>query len=234
MKVGHLFAGAAFCAASALWSNAVYSQTKDEKKPAAATQPPAAKPSDKPATATPPAAAKPAGDKPAGADEDMFKKMAEMSTPGKEHEALKPLIGSWTCAVKFWMAPGTAPQESAGTMERKWILGGRFMQEDYKGSAMGMPFEGVGLIGYDKGQKRYDSSWMDSMSTSTMKMTGSADASGKTFTFTGENFCPMEGKLLKGRSTLEIVNNDKQILKMFGPGPDGKEFQNFEMVVTRK
>jgi len=67
-----------------------------------------------------------------------------------------------------------------------------------------------------------------------MKMTGSADASGKTFTFTGENFDCMEGKPVKSRSTMEIVNNDKQVMKMFAPGPDGKEFLTFEMVVTRK
>jgi len=239
MKARKLLVAVALCAASALWSSSVYSQTKDEKKPeaakpAATTQPAAAKPADRPATATPPTAGKPTDDKPAGGDDEMMKKMVEMSTPGKEHEALKPLIGSWTCTVKFWTVPGTPPQESTGTMERKWILGGRFMQEDYKGTAMGMPFEGVGLLGYDKAQKRYDSSWMDSMGTGMWKMTGSADASGKTFTFTGENFDCMESKMVKSRNTLEIVNNDKQIMKMFAPGPDGKEFQNFEMVATRK
>jgi len=238
MKSRKLLIAVAFCAATALWNSAVYSQAKEEKKPEAAkpalATPPAAKPADKPAAATPPAAGKPAGDKTAGGDDEMMKKLMELSTPGKEHEALKPLIGSWTCAVKLWMVPGTPPQESTGTMERKWILGGRYLQEDYKGTAMGMPFEGMGLLGYDKAQKRYESSWMDTMSTTTMKMTGSADASGKTFTFTGENFDCMEGKPVKSRSTMEIVNNDKQVMKMFAPGPDGKEFLTFEMVVTRK
>jgi len=228
MKVRSVLVGAAFCAATAFWNSSAFSQAKDEKKPAgdkpAGAQPPAAKPA---------AATKP-GDKPAGGDDEMMKKMAEMSTPGKEHEALKPLIGSWTCTVKVWTAPGTPPEESTGTMDRKWLFGGRFIQEDYKGTAGGMPFEGMGLLAYDKGQKRYESSWMDSMSTGMMKMTGSADASGKTLTFTGENFDCMEGKLVKRRSTLEIVNNDKQVMKMFVPGPDGKEFQNFEMVVIRK
>ena len=71
MKARQLLVAVAFCAATALWSSSVYSQTKDEKKPAgdkpAAAQPPAAKPADKPAGDKPaaPAAAKP-GDKPAG------------------------------------------------------------------------------------------------------------------------------------------------------------------------
>src|SRR3989304_2214771 len=45
MKVRRVLVGAAFCAATALWSSSVYSQTKDEKKPAggkpAGAQPPA-------------------------------------------------------------------------------------------------------------------------------------------------------------------------------------------------
>ena len=244
MKVRHLFVGAAFCAATALWSSSVYSQTKDEKKPAAEkpapTPPPAAKPAP---TAPPTAAPKPgvtaAGDKPAagatgGAEDPMMKMMMEMAAPGPEHEKLKPLAGSWTCTVKFWPAPGAPPEESTGTLERKWVLGGRFLQEDYRGTAMNMPFEGMGFVGYDKMQRKYDALWMDTMGTGVWSTSGSFDASGKTLTFSGENFDPMVGKKVMGRSTLEMVNNDKQVAKMFGPGPDGKEFQNLEMVMTRK
>lgn len=242
MKVRHLFVGAAFCAATALWSSGVYSQTKDEKKPeaakpAAATQPPAAKPADKPATATPPTAGKPAGDKPAaggGEAESMMKMMQEMSAPGKEHEALKPLVGAFTCSTKFYTAPGTQPQESTGTVERKWILGNRYIQEEVKATMMGMPFEGFGITGYDKMQKFYHSYWIDSLGTGTWSMTGTADAAGKMFTYTGENFDPMVGQKTKGRSTVEFVDNNKHVMKMYGPGPDGKEFMGFEMTCTRK
>lgn len=242
MKVRHLLFGAAFCAVTAMWNSAVYSQAKDEKKPdaakpAAATQPPAAKPADKPATTTPPTAGKPAGDKTAGGGseaESMMKMMQEMSAPGKEHEALKPLVGSFTCSTKMYTAPGDPPQESTGTVERKWILGNRYIQEEVKATMMGMPFEGFGIAGYDKIQRLYHAYWIDSMGTGTWSMTGTADAAGKVFTYTGENFDPMVGQKTKGRSTVEFVDNNKHVMKMYGPGPDGKDFMNFEMTCTRK
>ena len=242
MKVRHLFVGAAFCAATALWSSSVYSQTKDEKKPAgdkpAAAQPPAAKPADKPAGDKPaaPAVAKP-GDKPAGSGsemESMIKMMQEMSAPGKEHEALKPLVGSFTCTTKMSTAPGAPPTESTGTVERKWILGNRYIQEEFKATMMGMPFEGIGITGYDKMQKFYHSYWIDSMGTGTWSMTGTADAAGKVLTFTGENFDPMSMSKKKGRSTTDMTDPNKHVLKMYDTGPDGKEFMNFEMTCTRK
>jgi len=240
MKSSQLLIAVAFCAAMALWNSAVYSQAKDEKKPEAAkpaaATPPAAKPTDKPAAVTPPAAAKPAGEKAGGGGEaeSMLKMMQEMAAPGKEHEALKPLIGSFTCANKFMMAPGAPPMESGGTVDRKWIIGNRYIQEEVKGNMMGMPFEGFGITGYDKLQKMYHGFWIDNMSTGTWTMTGTADAAGKLFTFTGENFDPMVGKKTKGRSTMEFVDNNKHVMKMYGPGPDGKEFLNFEMTCTRK
>ena len=233
MKTGLRVIVAAFCVCTLAASAAVFAQAKDEKKPTGdkpAAKPPEAKPTAKP------------GDKPAaGADkggapgaDDMMKLMQEMSAPGKEHEALKPMIGSFSCTTKFWMQPGTPPEESTATAERKWILGGRYMAEEVKGTAMKIPFEGFSITGYDKLQKFYHSYWVDSMGTGMWSMTGTADASGKTFTFTGENFDPMTMTKKKGRSTTEIINNDKHVMKMFDTGPDGKEWMPMEIACTRK
>jgi hypothetical protein len=232
MKAGLRVFVAAFCVCMLAGSAAVFAQAKDEKKPAG--DKPAAKPAEaKPADAKP--ATKPSGDKGGapGAD-DMMKMMQEMSAPGKEHEALKPMVGTFSCTTKFWTQPGAPPEESTATTERKWILGGRYMAEEVKGTAMKMPFEGFGITGYDKLQKFYHSYWIDSMGTGTWSMTGTADASGKTFTFTGENFDPMSMTKKKGRSTTEIINNDKQVMKMYDAGPDGKEYMSFEIACSRK
>jgi len=231
MKARQLWVAVAFCAATAMWNSAVYSQTKDVKKPggdhpttAKPAAPGVAKPGDKPAT-----------DKNGGSEaESMMKMLQAMSAPGQEHEALKPLVGSFTCSTKMYTAPGDPPQESTGTVERKWILGNRYIQEDVKATMMGMPFEGFGIMGYDKMQKFYHAYWIDTMGTGTWSMTGTADASGKVFTYIGENFDPMAGQKTKGRSTVEFVDNNKHAMKMYAPGPDGKEFMGFEMTCTRK
>ena len=170
-----------------------------------------------------------------GGDEAaMMKAMIEAAAPDANHARLKPLAGSWNCQVKFWHTMGEEPEVSTGTIVRKWILDGRFLAEDYTGTAMGMPFSGFGITGYDKNQKKYIAIWMDTMGTGFYTETGTCDASGKLFTFTGENFDPMIGGMKKTKSTLEIINNDKMIGRMFEIDSDGKERINFEMVTTRK
>jgi hypothetical protein len=188
---------------------------------------------DKPKDAKQPAAAKPADKPEAGAPEGMDPAMAEMmklAEPGPEHAAIKSLAGTWTCDVKFWMAPGAPPEASSGTLTRKWILGDRYLSEDYEGTSMGMPFKGHGLLGYNRGAKKYESTWIDTMGTGIYYQTGKGD--GKTLTMEGENYCPIEKGMKWGKSVLEF-SGDKNTLKMFSKGPDGKEFQNFEMTCTR-
>lgn len=175
--------------------------------------------------------------KDAKAGADMAAEMAEFvkkSQPGPEHAALKPLIGDWTCDVNFWATPEAPVDKSSGTVKRTWILGGRYMEETFQGTAMGMPFEGQGLLAYDKNQGHYESTWIDSLNTGIHRQQGKADAGGKSFTFEGENFCPMMNKIKWTKSTVEINSNDKNTLRMFEKGPDGKEWKSFEMVCTRK
>lgn len=214
---------------------------QDKKPTDKPNEKPVTKPADKPvdakATDPKPAAPKapPAGDKGGAPDMSaMMEGMKEMSAPGKEHEALKPMAGSFNCTTKIYPAPGAPPMESTGTVERKWMLGNRYLAEDVKASMMGMPFEGFGITGYDKLQKFYHAYWIDTFGTGTWTMTGTADASGKTFNFTGENFDPMSMTKKKGRSTTEVISNDKHTMKMYDIGPDGKEFLGFEMTCTRK
>jgi len=244
MRLRNLMAGAAFCAATTLWGNAVYSQAKDEKKPeaaksAATTQSAAAKPADKPATATPPTAAKPVGDMPAagapgGAGDPHMDAWVKAATPGEAHAKLKATEGSWNTVTKHWHDLASQPMESKGTCERKWIMDGRYMEEHYSGDFMGMPFKGMGIGGYDNVQKKYVTTWIDNMGTGIMLFTGTADAPGKVFNYTGDYADPMTGKMQKMRSVMRIVDDKSHIFEMYGPGEDGKEFKMMEVTHTRK
>ena len=51
-------------------------------------------------------------------EETQIRAMMEMAAPGKFHDYLKPLVGSWNCSVKYWPAPGADPHESTATMEK--------------------------------------------------------------------------------------------------------------------
>ncbi len=156
--------------------------------------------------------------------EAQIKAMMEVAAPGKFHGYLKPLAGSWNCSVKYWTAPGTAPHESTGTIEKKWILNGRFLTEEYKGTVFNnMPYAVFSIMGYDKTQKKYFNIHMDTLGTGFETSLGTCDASRKVFTFTGE-----------AKSTLEIVSNDKNIARGFAKGSDGKEWVILEITATRK
>ncbi len=150
---------------------------------------------------------------PPGAEE-MMKKMAELAAPGPAHKALNSLAGDWTVEAKFWMG-GPEPTESKGTATKHWIMGGRFLQEDFKGEFMGQPFQGMGLTGYDKMKQKYVGLWIDSMGTAMANSEGSADADGKVITMSGTMDDPMSGEKNKPvKYLLRIVSQDKHVMEM--------------------
>ena len=161
--------------------------------------------------------------------------IAKYGTPSEEHKALEPLAGTWHAEVKFYMAPGKPPEVSEGTMTRTWILGKRFLKEEYEGKAIGESFRGLGLTGYDRKKQKYTAMWIDSMSTSIGTQLGTYDASTKTFTFTQQMFDPFVGAEVKTRDVLRIVSDDRVVQEMFKQMPGGKtEVKTLEITYTRK
>lgn len=154
--------------------------------------------------------------------------------PGPEHKRLEPLVGTWHTKVRCWMDPTQAPQVSEGTLVRKSIMGGRFIQEDVDGTMMDKPFRGLGLVGFDRAKKKYVATWIDSVSTAMQHSHGTYDEANKTWTFRQEGECPITGKHVRLRDTLHIVNADEQQLDMFRQLGDEKEMKVMEITLTRK
>ena len=157
--------------------------------------------------------------------EGMQKWMASMK-PGKHHQALEHFVGTWETTTKVWMGgPGSPPSETKGTSTVKWVLGKRFLMEEHKGQmpmpdATGqvqlMPYEGIGMSGYDNHRNMDQSSWTSNMQTNMLTMTGSADPSGKVFRFFGEMDEAMLGVI--GRTVkyvTTIQNDDTHVFEIF-------------------
>ena len=71
-------------------------------------------------------------------DAEAVKKWMELATPGKEHRALSPFVGTWNTISKFWMAgPDSEPMVSKGEAELKFIMGGRFLSQTATGRVHG-------------------------------------------------------------------------------------------------
>jgi hypothetical protein len=173
---------------------------------------------------------------PAGmpSQEEMTKAWMAAGTPGEAHKKLEPMVGSFTVATKMWMDSAKPPEESTGTAESKWALGGRFVEERVEGTAMGQPFTGVGYTGYDNYKKKYVGTWMDSMGTMIMNSAGEADASGKKFTFWSTIDDVILKKAAKVKGVMTVVDDDHHTYEMWSPAPDGKMFKSLEVQYTRK
>lgn len=159
--------------------------------------------------------------------------MMKAMTPGPAHKALDPFVGNFEAKVTMWMKPGAPPMVMTGTSQNKWVLGDRYVEQHFVSSYMGMPFYGIGYMGYDNVKKQYWGSWIDNMSTGIMTSTGTmSDA--KTWKYRETMSDPVSGKETTGESTMTLVDNDHHLSEMYGPGPDGKMFKMMEIAYTRK
>lgn len=168
------------------------------------------------------------------AQEEIEKAMMKAAQPGEHHKHLEAWIGSWTFDSKMWMAPGAPPTESKGTCERKMIFGGRYLYEEFKGEAGGMPFEGLGITGYDNVAGMYRTFWIDNMGTTMMTGTGQCGNDGKVLEMKLQYTDPMTGGEQTARTVSTMESADKQTFEYYGKGPDGKEFKMMEIVYERR
>ena len=166
---------------------------------------------------------------------DMMKAWEAYATPGAAHKVLASDDGTWTEEMTIYMAANDPnPTKATMTAESKMILGGRYQQTTHKGTMMGMPFEGIGLVGYDNASKKIVSTWMDNMGTGIMYMSGAYDGSSNKMELKGEITDPMTGKVKPCRETFVIVDQNTRKMEMFDIGPDGKEYKSMEILMKRK
>lgn len=98
---------------------------------------------------------------------------------------------------------------------------------------MGEPFEGTGILGYDKIKGEYVNLWFDNMATGVMSITGSYDPTTKTLNLSGSNSCPMTGGMRDVRAEYILTDENSNVYNSYMAGPDGTEFKSMEILYTR-
>ncbi len=161
---------------------------------------------------------------------EIYKKVG---TPGEPHKLLAKLEGSWTTKSKGWLEPDKPPRESTGACEQKLVLDGHYLQQFYSGDMMGAPFTGINILGYNNHTKKYESIWIDSMSTAIYYFEGPASADGKTITQKCSYDDPVRGPSV-WRSVTRIRDDNTLEFEMFITPKGGKEEKMMEMTVSRK
>ena len=163
----------------------------------------------------------------------LMQEMMRLGTPGEPHKNLASLVGEWDLAFKLRMGPDQPWTDSRGTASFKSVLGGRYIIETVKGEFMGMPFEGMQIMGYNNFSKKYTAIWLNTSTTWPMTSTGTASDDGKTITYKGtivDHITP------KGRAFRSVVKNeskDKTLIEMYDT-IGGKDVKVMMIVSTRK
>ena len=205
---------ATFVVVGMLSSRGVVAQEQAEQSPAGQAQPAAA--SEQKIT-----------------PEQMMAAVQKYGTPGKEHENLKPMAGTFDAEVTMQMDPTAPPMTSKGKTVNELIFDGRFVKSEYAGDFMGSPFKGINLLGFDKLKEKYISLWTDSMSTGVMMSEGTSDDGGKTITFKGDYDCPVTHTKKQMKQVVKIEGDDAHTIEMYDIGTDGKEFKSMTIKYTR-
>lgn len=153
-------------------------------------------------------------------------------TLAPEHAHLKQFLGDWEGSVKF--KQGEEWTESDGTIHREMAMDGRFVIEHVTGSmGDGGEFHGMGIVGYNTIDKKFESAWIENMATNISMATGSYDAASKKFTFTGDMVDPMTGKKVKTITIVDVSNPDKEVMEGYSVLADGSREKTFEGMFTR-
>lgn len=161
----------------------------------------------------------------------MMETYMRAAAPGPEHERLAKMAGTWKLVITDYSGP--TPADDEGTAVYTVGLGGRVLTQSVTSSMNGMPFQGMGIEGYDNVGKKYWSVWNDSLSTGPMIAWGTCDGAGSC-SYEGSVNDPMTGKPAKVRMTLRADGADRRIFEFYGTGPDGKEAQMMRIVYTRQ
>jgi len=165
-------------------------------------------------------------------EEAMMAEMMKFATPGEQHKALEPLVGTWKSSSKMFMGPGE-PQTSEGTCERSWIMGGRFIMAKHTGVMAGAPFEGMEIEGYDIRSGQYVTTWLDNMGTGIYNTTsGAMDPATKTLTMTMPMFDPMAGAMVPYKLVTKIMDQNHHTFSIVA-SRGGKEMTDMEITYTR-
>jgi hypothetical protein len=161
-----------------------------------------------------------------------------LGKPGPSHRLLNMFVGSWNTRTTMFggdveqQTGVTSPTSSSthlGKAKISWILGNRFVKEEFEGEMSGISFQGIGMMGYDNGARRFTNLWIDSLSTAMVHAKGRYFAEENRFEFNGTVYDPLVSKERNVRTTIEIISPKEYIVSTFEPNPKGTEMKTLEI-----
>jgi len=165
--------------------------------------------------------------------QEMMAKWQEIATPGEMHTRLSALEGVWDTESRIMM--GEDPQISRGTAEYLWIMGGRYLRQDFRGEMMGRPMNGMSLTGYDNHAKKYVGIWIDDAGTGIATMDGHMNQDGSVLTMFGKMDEWTTGEIGKTvKYVTRILDQDKHVFEIHDMAIGEPNTKVMEITYTRR
>ena len=153
--------------------------------------------------------------------------------PGKHHAQFEKAVGKFEAVVRSYPEAGGEPVVTKAEAVGELILGGRFLQLDYKGaSPVNTKLIGLGLYGYDERSEKHSALWLDSFSNSTFFAEGECAKRGM-ITMHGNAIDPDTDKVVKMQAVLHLQSYTQFTYAEYEENADGKWLPQREILFTR-
>ncbi len=159
--------------------------------------------------------------------------MMQAGTPGEHHAILNSFVGHWEGVYQWRPAPDAEMIPMTGSVERKWILDGRFIEEHVDSQSPWGPFQGRGFLGYDNVDGQYIMCWMDTTTTGFYQEQGVYNSKTKTMKMWSSHRDPASGHLVRMRSELDLSNPNRHTMRGWQTDASGVEFEAFKGVFEK-
>jgi hypothetical protein len=163
---------------------------------------------------------------------EQMKIWTEYMTPGPMHEMIAKSVGDWKTINRYWMDPSGDPMVTEGTAKTEMIMGGRYQTTKTSGTVMGMPMEGMSLIGYDNSTREFTEIWIDNLGTGTSVAKGTYDENTNSINMDGTMVDPMTKSEMKFKQVLKFLDDNHQIIEMYMDN-NGQEVKSMEIEFIR-
>ncbi|HET6204629.1 MAG TPA: DUF1579 family protein [Planctomycetota bacterium] len=166
--------------------------------------------------------------------QEQMRRWTEACTPNENHKKLADWIGKWDTKTTM-TGMGAEPMVSTGTAEARWLLEGRWLQEEWTGEIMGKKTRGFVTMGYDNFKRKYVVSFVDSYQTTLNVAEGAFDQTGKVLLAYGWMDEPMTGEQDKMvKYVWRLLSPDKRIFEVHDLAIGESNTKVYEVEYTRR
>jgi len=155
------------------------------------------------------------------------------ATPGAPHQMLAAQAGNWEYTITYKAHPDSAREVTEKGTGTTKMMNPLVQVNNYKGTMMGMPYEGHNMVAYDNAKKMFVSTMVDNMGSGISYMEGPWDEATKSMTLKGKMVDPGTGKELDSREVVTMPDANNQTVEMWCT-KNGKEEKMITIKLTKK